>query len=177
MKTIRKRLVLLAAAGSLTLLLSFVGLLSSSVVQEVKDGAFSTVFVVFTIVFIRQFIREYDRYQAARLIIDNKIMHIQVAKTEGQVGTAGASRDNGDFEVYISCFGVLLDSRIIKFNVDAIKLKGVEIGRDFVFLSYGNERATQGISILHGPIGLQELQRCIDRFCYETGINPVTLDL
>ncbi len=104
-------------------------------------------------------------------------MHIQVVKVEHIIGKVNIPMKFGDIEVVISCFGILLGSRAIKFDASAIKLKAIEIGRELIYLSYGTGKITEKIWILHGTISTQELQSYIDRFYYETGIVPVTIDL
>lgn len=102
--------------------------------------------------------------RTAQLIIENQIMHIQPA----------IFKDQGDsFEVFVSCFGILLASKIIKFNQENIRLKSVELGQDFISLTYGNERRTQYTKLLHEKISTDMLNEIARRFSYETGIVPV----
>ncbi len=119
-------------------------------------------------------IREYRKHQFAQLITENQILHIQAARIE-EVDANGdhTPLQVGGIEVVISCFGILLDSKVIKFNIDRIKLKNVEIGHKCICLSYGTKKRTQRVRILHGGIDQQELQTLIERFRYETGVVPV----
>lgn len=177
MKVIKQRLRLFVAASSLGLLTSLFILLESVLMHRINFSPVFVLILLLTAFLIGFLIREYGRYKAAKLIVDNKIMHIQVVQIEDIIGKVNIPMLIGGIEVFISCFGILLDSKVIKFNIDAIKLKGVEIGHEFIYLSYGTEEITQKIRILHGIIGTQELQSYIDRFCYETGIVPVAIDL
>ena len=120
---------------------------------------------------------EYYRYNTAKLIMDNKIIYIQVTKIE----------ENCEKKIYntlstivieyiISCFGVLLGSKVIKFNVDGIKLIEVKIDHDFIFIVYGKDNWNKTIRLLHGSLSTQELRDFVERFRYETGITPNVID-
>ena len=112
------------------------------------------------------------RLQAAGLIIENEILHIQsVEILNSQGGEKGVRLD-----VYVSCFGILAGTRIVRFNPKDKQLKSVEIGRDSIRLSYGNERAIGEACILHEQIETNELTRIVERFRFETGIEPIIKD-
>lgn len=133
-------------------------------------------FLPATVFVITMLMREHRRYKIAMLIMDNKIMHIQIAREECSDNRPGVPATTRDIGIVISCFGVLIDTNAFKFNIDSIKLKGVEIGRETICLYYGAEKVTKKIEILHGTIDEQEMQSYVDRFCYETGITPVVRD-
>ena len=101
---------------------------------------------------------------AALLIMENQIMHFGLAVFDKQIES---------IEVFISCFGVLIGSRIIKFNQSGIRLKAVELGKDFVSLTYGTEKKTQNIKIFHAENRQCELTEVVRKFRYETGVVPV----
>jgi len=121
--------------------------------------------------------REYHLHKLAKLIIENKILHIETAKinqisNDTSISTSGIE----DFEVFISCFGILLGSKVIKFNIDGISLKKVEIGADFIYLIYGRDKKNESILLLHKTIEKPELLSIIDMFRHETGITPIVVD-
>lgn len=176
MNVIKQRIRLFATVSSLGLLTSLFILLESVMMHRIKASPFFLPAMLLTVFTIWLLIKEYGKYKAAKLIVDNKIMHIQVAQVEDITGKSKNTAEIGNMEVFISCFGVLLDSKVIEFNIDAIKLKGVEIGHEFICLYYGTDKVIRKIRILHGNIGTQELQGYIDRFCYETGVVPVAID-
>lgn len=119
-------------------------------------------------------VREYGRLAAARLIAENQILHIRPAVFQKQDnGKETDSLPCESMEVFVSCFGILLDSKIIKFNQDGIRLKAVEFERDFLFLTYGTDKKTRSIKLLHGEIDDGELAEITRKFRYETGIVPV----
>jgi len=119
-------------------------------------------------------IREDRKLKAALLIIENKILHIQLAKIDFyNYDESETALPIGGIEVFVSCFGILIDSKVIKFNLEGIHLKAVEIGREFICLSYGTDEQTHIIRILHEAFDSLELQSIIERFRYETGVVPV----
>lgn len=138
---------------------------------------FLVVAILATLFLLAFLIRSNRRLKTARLIIENQILHIQPAKIEsGICGETDTTLHIGGIEVFISCFGILLDSKVIKFNRDGIRLKAVEIGREFICLSYGTDQHTQKTRILHEPIASQELQNIVERFRYETGVVLLITD-
>jgi len=177
MKAIKQRLGVFIAASSMGLLTSLLIFLENVLKERINYSIGFALVLLYTASLIVILIKEFGRYKTAKLIVDNKIMHIQAVKVEHVIGKVNIPMMYRDIEVFISCFGILLDARIIKFNASAIKLKAIEIGRELICLSYGTEEITKKIWILHGAISTQELQSYIDRFCYETGIVPVTIDL
>lgn len=101
--------------------------------------------------------------QTARLIAENHILHICLAATAGGVKAEMV-------EAYISYFGILLGSKIIKFNQDGIFLKAIEIGGDFISLSYGTDKWIKTTQLLRPAISSEELENLAQRFRDETGI-------
>lgn len=126
-----------------------------------------------TLIIVFLFVKLKKSIVDARLIIDNQIIHIQPAVIKEQSEEKRAAILPGELiEVFVSCFGILLDSKIIKFNQDGILLKTVEIGRDFISLTYGTEKRTQNTRLLRAAMENGELERIIQRFRYETGVVP-----
>lgn len=117
-------------------------------------------------------IREFKRLQDAQLILDNRILHIR--PVTGSAETSGRQSADGGFRIdfFVSCFGLLLDSKIIKFNQEGIRLKDVEIGRDYISLSYGTDKKTQKARLLLAAVDSRELTRIAEKFRYETGVMP-----
>lgn len=122
-------------------------------------------------------IREYRRFKAARLIIENKILHIQPAVIDaGNPDKGGRNLPGGSIEVYISCFGILLDSRIIKFNRDGIRLIAVELEEDYISLTYGTDKRTENIRLLRAAADSGEIKEIAEKFRYETGVVSTHYD-
>lgn len=106
--------------------------------------------------------------QTARLITENHILRICLAAT--------ASGEKAEMvEAYISYFGILLGSKIIKFNQDGIYLKAIEIGGDFISLSYGTDKRIKKTQLLRPATSNEELENLAQRFRDETGIVSAVL--
>jgi len=116
---------------------------------------------------------EYRKLKMAQLIVENHILHIRPAVISGSDDQESQGEDADNIEVFVSYFGILLDTRVIKFNQAGIRLQGVEIGHDFVSLTYGTEKRVQSTRLLRPPFDAAELGGIVERFRYETGIAPV----
>ncbi len=136
-----------------------------------KPGATASLAVTLSIVFL--YVKLIKSIITARLIIENQIIHIRpvVFHEQGKKSRANFLPVE-PIEVFVSCFGILLDSKIIKFNQDGIKLKAVEIGRDFISLAYGTRERTQTTRLLRAAMDNGELDKITERFRYETGVVP-----
>ena len=114
-----------------------------------------------------------QRLKAARLIIENQILHIQPAvlrKRDSMKENEAESYET--VEMFVSCFGILLGSKVIKFNQEGIRLKAVEIGRDYLSLDYGRDTDISNIRLIHSRPDSAVLADIIEKFRYETGITP-----
>ena len=121
-------------------------------------------------------VREYKRLKIAQLIVENQILYIQSAVINDCTYDIAESEVIGGIEVFISNFGILLDSNIIKFNQGDVRLKAVKIGRDFISLAYGTDKRMQITRLLSTPIGERELADIVEKFRYETGVMPELID-
>lgn len=176
MRIIQMKLALYTALSCIVLLCLFFFIEGYAILNTDIRIVFVLLFTVL-IVLAALLAAEYYRYNTAKLIMDNKIIHIQVAKIE----------ENCEKKIYntlstivmeyvISCFGILLGSKVIKFNVDGIKLTEVKINHDFIFIVYGKDNKNKTIRLLHGSLSTQELRDFVERFRYETGITPNVID-
>lgn len=174
---IKSRLKHLAMAGGfglfITIFLFFIKVYEN---EGYEDPLFILMLLILPVLFIL-FILGYRKYKDAVLILENEILHIQVAKIEQKTSksTAYALTANG-IEVCISCFGVMLDSKIIKFNRDKITLNSVEIRQDSISFVYGSEGVSERLTILHGVLNKEQILSIVNRFRYETGVVPRVLD-
>ena len=113
------------------------------------------------------------RLTAARLIVENQILHIQPAVERVRDSMKGSEVESCEtVEMYVSCFGILLGSKVIKFNQEGIRLKAVEIGRDYLSLDYGRDTDIRSIRLIHSRPDSEILAGIIEKFRYETGITP-----
>lgn len=110
---------------------------------------------------------------AARLIVENQILHIQpaVQRVRGSM-KASEAESCETVEMFVSCFGILLGSKVIKFNQEDIRLKAVEIGRNYLSLDYGTDTDIRNIWLIHSISDSAVLEGIIEKFHHETGITP-----
>jgi xanthosine utilization system XapX-like protein len=114
-----------------------------------------------------------QRLTAARLIVENQILHIQPAVLRERDSIKESEAEFCEtVEMFVSCFGILLGSKIIKFNQEGIQLKAVEIGRDYLSLDYGRDTDIRSIKLIHSRPDNPDLESIIEKFRYETGITP-----
>lgn len=177
MKIIMHKLIILSILCIIGLLLSLILSVNNFVIFGIDIWGFSALLIPASCILTIPLMRNFEAYRVARLIVENKIMSIEAAEINEKSGNAGKCLTRTDrLEVFISCFGILLGSRVIKFNIDGISLKNVEIGKDLICLAYGNKKNTQNIKLIHGIIEKDELQSIIEKFRYETGIIPTIID-
>lgn len=111
---------------------------------------------------------ERNKFEAARLIAENHILQICIASIDEGTNSSKTKR----VMACISYFGILLGTKIIKFNQDGVFLKTVEIDKDFISLSYGTEYWVKRTRLVHATISRDELEDLLRRFRDETGIAP-----
>lgn len=119
---------------------------------------------------------EHRRLRAAALIVENRILHIRPVVIDAGGCGSRTTAPAGGIEAFVSCFGILVGSTIIAFNQGGAQLKAVEIGCDFVDLTYGMGGRMQRARILHPAIDKEELAGIVERFRYETGVVPTITD-
>lgn len=164
MKAIRQRRHILAAAAGLGILASVLILACGRTMPEIRTQILLTVSLPASACMAALWVQECRKLRIARLIAENQILHIR---------TAAIGDGADDIEVFVSYFGILVDSKIIKFNQESTFLKAVEIGRDYISLTYGTDRRVQSTRLLHAAIDDEEAERIAERFHRETGIIPV----
>ena len=176
MKVIRQRLVLLTYLCSIGLLFCLIIFIKNFVISFTDMRVIFALLLLVSNLLIIFLIREFETYSVAKLITENKFMNIEFAEIRLKPDDVSSYSKIGGLEVYISCFGILLGSRVIKFNIDKVKLKEVEIGNEFICLTYGIDKKIQTIKLLHGDIQKEELQCIVEGFRYETGIIPIVVN-
>ncbi len=129
------------------------------------------VFAIFLLVFLivfTLFLSEYRNYRYALLIVENKIFDIQAAVDD--------CFSNNSIEFIISCFGILVGTKIIRFNVEGIQLKEVVISNKVISITYEKDNKRRNIKLLHGIAEKAKVKEISEKFQFETGINPFILD-
>ena len=124
------------------------------------------------------FISARKTFMTAKAIADSAVICIQPAII---CGPADKEKEDeklrGGFGIYISCFGILIGTKIIEFNQNGIWLRSVEIGRDYIAFCYGETGGEQqNIRLLYSRPGGEALAGIIESFRKETGVVPVIAD-
>lgn len=176
MKAIKRRLYLYAGAcilGVAASLLFFIGTAGPGQTDRLQLLMILSAVILAAALAVR----ESRRLSAARLIVENQILHIQPAVFQMQRnGKRSDYHWKEPVEVFVSCFGILLDSKIIKFNQEGIRLKAAGIGRGYLSLHYGTDTVTRKVRLFHAGADSGRLEDIIERFRYETGITPVLIE-
>jgi hypothetical protein len=137
---------------------------------------FLPVFLSAALVFTVFYERALKTIADARLIVENQILHIQPAVIFEQTPEKAGQLTEESLHFFVSCFGILLDGRVIRFNRGNIVLKAVELGRDYICLTYGTAEKEQRAKLLCPVLGEQEEAEIARKFYYETGITVVHAD-
>ena len=175
MRAIRKRNYIFVAFTGFFVLTGVMLLVFGGAVSEIRVQILLASVIIASGISVGLCIRERGKLKIARLIAENPILHIHTAVISDISGEAAQRLDTENTEVFISYFGILLDEKTIKFNQDGIRLRAVEIGADFISLTYGTEKRTQNIRLLRPAIDPAAMEKICERFRYETGITPTLL--
>ena len=121
------------------------------------------------------FISARRRLMAAKAIVDSAVIRIQPAVICGHAeGEEGEEALREGFGIYVSCFGILLGAKAIRFNQDGIWLKTVEIGQGYISFGYGaSGEEPQNIRLLYPKPDEAALAGIVESFRKETGVVPV----
>lgn len=176
MRAIRQRSYFFAASAGLGIMISVLILACGILTPEIQTQMLLTVTFAASGCLAGLWMREYRKLKTVRLIVENQILHIRPVVISDKACDTAKPEDAENIEVFVSYFGILLDSKIIKFNQDGILLKAVEIGRDFISLTYGTDKRIQNTRLLHATIDNGELEKIAEQFRYETGIVPVIIN-
>lgn len=176
MKAIRRRKAVFAVFTGFGFVISIIIFYCGIFVPEIQTRMLLTVSVLASGWMAGLWIREHRKSEAAQLIVENKILHIRPAVISDGAGDDAEPEDTENIDVFVSYFGILLGSKIIKFNQDGISLIAVEIGPDFISFTYGREKRMQNTRLLRPRIDSGELERIVERLRYETGIVPMIIN-
>jgi len=177
LKAIQQRVFILSALSCIGILISILLFVKNTPVFQIDWNSFVVFVFPLSVLLLGLSIGEYKKCIFAKLIMENKIIHIQAAKIEQKSKNISISTAPiWGTEIFISCFGILIGSRVIKFNIDRIHLKKVEIGNDFICIVYSKNENNNTIRLLHGIMEKQELLSIINKFRHETGIIPTVVD-
>jgi hypothetical protein len=175
LKTIKRKNFVLAALTGFGILTGSMLLIFGGAMSEVRVQILLAGVVIASLVAAGFWLQELRKLKIAQLIEENQILHINTAVISDISAEAAQPGNIENIGVIISYFGILLGEKIIKFNQDGIRLRGVEIGADFISFTYGTEKRTQNIRLLCPAIDSAMLEQISERFRYETGITPTLL--
>lgn len=111
--------------------------------------------------------------KAARLITENGLFQISPVMLTGADRSPASDPET---EIVVSCFGVLINSRVVRFNRRENRLWRVEIGRDSLKLFYGAQNDQKQMTLIHEPIDTDTARRLAERFRIETGAEIIFPD-
>lgn len=174
-KALRRRMEIFLITLSLCILLIALAYLLYG--QKIIVNIFIVISILIMGVLLALITSSYKKLLTAKLIIENRIMYIrqpQMNSVECNKSRSMASK--ADVEVYISCFGILMDAKVIKFNIDGVYLQEVELGNEYITFTYGTKKRSEKIRILHETMSVQEMIRITESFRYETGVTPVLVN-
>ena len=169
MSTIRKRCFVFAAFTGFFILIGAMLFVFGEAASEIQVQFLLVSISIVGGIAACFWIREFRKLKIARLIAENPILHMCTA-TISDISSETAQPE--DIEIFISYFGILLDAKVIKFNQDGIRLRAVEMGNDFISFTYGTEKWTRNIRLLHSVVDPASVEEISERFRYETGIMP-----
>lgn len=118
------------------------------------------------------FYRQLQRLRTARLITENSILSIPVVTVWNSDSSSLPNSDKTAL-VIVSCFGIIFDNEVFKFNCDGIRLLSVAISWQAMWLTFGTEKKKQHVRLLHGLSNREDIQMITEKFRYETGVIPV----
>ena len=116
-----------------------------------------------------------SKLAAAKTIADSAVIRIRPAILCGQTEEENEEEElRENFGIHVSCFGILLGTKIIKFNQNGVWLKNVEIGNDYISFGYGARgEELKSIRLLYSKPDDEKLAEVIENFRKETGVIPV----
>jgi len=173
LKFIRRRTVIFAAFSGLGIAISALLLSFGVVTHGVQVQILLVIVLLASTISASLWVREYKKLKTAHLIIENSILHIRTAVISNVSGETAKPQEAENTEAFVSYFGILLDSKIIKFNQDGIYIKAAEIGKDYISLTYGTDKRVQNTRLLRAAVDPAELDGIVKKFHFETGVNPV----
>jgi hypothetical protein len=165
MKVIRKR-----RDSYVVLLIIGVILVAWFTVRFLPKTAF--VFGSTSIAFFMLLIRQSRLLFDAGLIRDNPILSV----TSAVVYTTNGQEKKDVQESIVSTFGILIGSRIYKWNsngMHGVRLSMIEIDRARIYLTFGDGAETMRVELLHGITDEQAVMDVKQKLWRETGVTAV----
>lgn len=121
-------------------------------------------------------LKDINNFKIARLIRENFILKVKTAVIREIPDKDCHDKHMEDTDIFVSYFGILINGKIVKFNQDGVRLSAMSIGNDFISFTYGNEKKIQNLRIVRPNIEPEAMEEMINRFRFETGITPTTIE-
>ncbi len=173
MRSIRRRNYIFAAATGLGVVVCVLLIVIGAHTSGILAQMLLVIMLLSSAVAAVLWIRECGRLNIARLIAENSILHIRAVVICNVSDETRETKETKYTEVSVSYFGILLDVKIIRFNQDGIRLKAVELGPNYILLTYGTERRMQSIRLIRPAVSREELDGVAEKFRYETGVVSI----
>lgn len=93
--------------------------------------------------------------------------------TANKMIRAGLILDNQiiDAGAIISCFGILINGKVIPFNQQGIRLKAIEISNANIFITYGSDKKTGQIEQQYEWKKMEEIRDIAENFATKPGFQ------
>lgn len=152
-----------ASLGALSVTVSFL--------TQIASIEFIAFFTLVVIVSIHYLIKTRRNIADANLIVENQILKVNILEfyvfSSDNVYTKSPEKA---IEAFISCFGILVDDRVINFNRDGIYIKSIELSSSYITFSYGTDSKTEFIRLIIAMSDKMDLKSLAERLHYETGV-------
>lgn len=171
MKAIQRRTRLFAVSAFGCIIVSSIMIASCIIMPGMQIQIISWISILAIVLAVGLWICAHARLKMACLIVENQILHIRPAVICEETCMETNGNESDSIDVFISYFGILIDSKVIKYNQEGIRLKAVELGRYYICLSYGTEKRLHKIHLLHADLDSGEIAEIAEKFRYETGVS------
>ena len=140
------------------------------VLQFIYEAAF--IFGSISIVLLIFMIRQNRLLYNARLICDNSIFTVPLATVSTLNGEVKAKAG----ETVVSTFGIIIGSKLYKwghYGACGVMLQAIEIDKERIYLTFGDEVEALMVGLLHGIANYQEVMEVKEKLWRETGVEAV----
>ncbi|NLK52982.1 MAG: hypothetical protein GX295_11165 [Syntrophomonadaceae bacterium] len=175
LKRIRQRNLFFAGATGFGALLSILVYVSGRLMPEIQTLIALAVCLVASAFLAALWLKEYKKLKIAQLIVENQILHVCPVVGNG-AGKAAEQKDIKNPALFVSYFGMLLDTEVIEFSYNGKQLRAVKFGPDFISITYGAVKQVQTVRLPWTTVSPEEFETIIKKIHCETGIKPAILD-
>lgn len=127
--------------------------------------ALGAISLIFLLLLVRQNRLLYD----AMLIWDNRILEV----TSVIISKPRRIKRNTE-GIVVSAFGLIVGTEIYRWGLDGIqgaRLHAVQIDRERIYLTFGDEAQTMRVELLHGITKKEKVLEAAQKLHHETGVT------